>query len=102
VEARNLEEENESIEAGFEHVHGNFVSVSQNIRGKKAHMHFMVKRTGNLYQCEECELLYADIFWAEKCEAWCKKHKSCNLEITEHSVDRLKPKTTKNEPLRGH
>jgi hypothetical protein len=62
----------------------------------------MVKRIDNFYQCEECKLLYEDISWAEKCEAWCKKYKSCNLEITKHSVDRLKPKTTKNEPLREH
>jgi len=36
------------------------------------------------YQCEECGFFYADKTWAEKCEAWCKKHHSCNLEIIEH------------------
>lgn len=36
---------------------------------------------GMLYQCEECGLRYRDREWAEKCEAWCREHRSCNLEI---------------------
>ena len=24
--------------------------------------------------------------WAEKCQEWCKKYKSCNLEIMEHAI----------------
>lgn len=39
-----------------------------------------------LYQCEECSLKYSDKEWAEKCEAWCKKYKSCNLEIIDHAI----------------
>jgi len=39
-----------------------------------------------LYQCEECGFKYVEKEWAEKCEDWCKKHKSCNLEITEHAI----------------
>lgn len=38
------------------------------------------------FECEECKLLYKEKMWAEKCEAWCTKNKSCNLEITKHSV----------------
>lgn len=38
-----------------------------------------------LYQCEECGLKYPQKEWAEKCEAWCKEHKSCNLEIIKHA-----------------
>lgn len=38
-----------------------------------------------LYQCEECGLTYVEKSWAEKCEAWCKKTKSCNLEIIKHA-----------------
>lgn len=34
-----------------------------------------------LYQCEECQLLYAEREWAKKCEEWCKKNHSCNLDI---------------------
>ncbi|KKR09754.1 MAG: hypothetical protein UT37_C0011G0011 [Parcubacteria group bacterium GW2011_GWA2_39_18] len=44
------------------------------------------KEDNKLYQCPECGLWYNDKEWAEKCEAWCKERKSCNLEITSHSV----------------
>lgn len=46
----------------------------------------MVRKVGELYLCEECELLYKELSWAEKCEAWCKKNNACNLAITKHSV----------------
>jgi len=39
-----------------------------------------------LYQCEECGFRYAEREWAEKCEAWCREHRSCNLEITKYAV----------------
>jgi len=45
------------------------------------------EENNELYQCEECGFKYADEEWAEKCQAWCKEHKSCNLEIIEHAVD---------------
>lgn len=41
----------------------------------------------NLYKCEECGLLYFDKEIAEKCQAWCSEHKSCNLEIIKHAVN---------------
>jgi len=31
-------------------------------------------------------LEYQEKEWAEKCEAWCKEHKSCNLKITKHAI----------------
>ncbi len=37
-----------------------------------------------LYQCEECDFLYKEKEWAEKCEAWCRENHSCNLEIIQH------------------
>lgn len=37
-------------------------------------------------QCEECGLQYENRELAEKCETWCKEHKSCNIEITEHAI----------------
>lgn len=46
----------------------------------------MVKQINNLWVCEECNLLYKDICWAKKCEDWCKKTNSCNLEITKHAI----------------
>lgn len=39
-----------------------------------------------LYQCEECSFRYEEQSWAEKCEVWCKKHSSCNIEITSHGI----------------
>ena len=40
------------------------------------------------YKCPECGLEYLKKEWAEKCEAWCKEHKSCNLEIIEHAINK--------------
>lgn len=37
------------------------------------------------YECPECHLKYKDKEWAEKCEAWCREHHSCNLEIIKHA-----------------
>lgn len=33
-----------------------------------------------------CGFRYEEKEWAEKCEAWCKEHKSCNLEIIAHGI----------------
>lgn len=41
---------------------------------------------GRLYECGECKLKYKEKEWAEKCEAWCKEHNSCHLEIIKHAV----------------
>lgn len=40
-----------------------------------------------LYQCEICGFRYEEREWAEKCEAWCKEHHSCNLDITSHAIE---------------
>lgn len=39
-----------------------------------------------VFVCPECSMSYEDAEWAKKCAAWCKEYKSCNLEITEHSI----------------
>jgi len=44
------------------------------------------------YQCPECGLHYEDKDQAEKCEAWCKEHKSCNVEITSSAIENKKIK----------
>ncbi|MBI2037888.1 MAG: hypothetical protein HYT15_03080 [Candidatus Magasanikbacteria bacterium] len=44
------------------------------------------KNNRQLYQCEECGFFYSDRELAEKCQAWCKEHKSCNLDITKFAV----------------
>ena len=38
------------------------------------------------YICKECDFAYKEKQWAEKCEAYCKKHPSCSLEITKHAI----------------
>ena len=44
------------------------------------------------YQCEECDFYYEEKELAQKCEDFCKEHKSCSIEITKHAV-----KPTKKE-----
>ncbi|MBI4447940.1 hypothetical protein HY643_03090 [Candidatus Woesearchaeota archaeon] len=41
------------------------------------------------YICEECSLIYADKGVAEKCEAWCRKTKSCNIQIIKKAIGKL-------------
>ena len=38
------------------------------------------------YQCEICMFYYEEKEWAQKCEDYCRKYKSCSLEITKHAV----------------
>lgn len=38
------------------------------------------------YYCEECNFKYKEKKFAQKCEEWCKKYKSCNIEITKHAI----------------
>ena len=40
-----------------------------------------------LYQCEECGFHYRKKETAERCEAWCREHKSCNIEITKDAIE---------------
>lgn len=50
----------------------------------------MVKENTNkgkkYYQCDICELYYKEEKLAKKCEQWCSKHPSCNIEIIKNSV----------------
>jgi len=39
-----------------------------------------------VYKCEKCGWLYREIGIAEKCQEWCEKHKSCNLEFQKHAI----------------
>ena len=47
-----------------------------------------IKEQNNIirYQCEECGLWYSDKEIAETCQAWCKEHKSCNLDIIKYAI----------------
>ena len=40
----------------------------------------------NLWQCGICKLWFNDQEKAQACEAWCKEHASCNLEITQYAL----------------
>jgi len=39
-----------------------------------------------LFQCKECNLVYENKKLAEKCEAYCKEHHACNIELIANSV----------------
>lgn len=39
------------------------------------------------YKCPECGLHYEDEKIAKKCEAWCKEHKSCNLDLIMYATE---------------
>lgn len=41
-----------------------------------------------VYTCPECRLSYRSKDLAKKCEDWCKKHNSCNLDITKYSINK--------------
>ena len=45
------------------------------------------EKNQKLYQCPECGFHYENRERAEKCEAWCREHKSCNIEITAHAEE---------------
>ncbi len=38
-----------------------------------------------VFACPECGMFYKEAEWAKKCAAWCKEHKSCNIEIIKHA-----------------
>ncbi|KKL94077.1 hypothetical protein LCGC14_1868260 [marine sediment metagenome] len=38
------------------------------------------------YTCEACGLKYEEREWRDKCQEWCERTHSCNLEIIEHAV----------------
>lgn len=46
----------------------------------------VIKQGKEYYICEICHFAYEDEEWAKKCEEYCKKYKSCNLDITKHAV----------------
>lgn len=46
-----------------------------------------IKKDQNTYQCKECLLHYKDRETVLQCEAWCKEHKTCNVEITRNAEE---------------
>ena len=46
-----------------------------------------IKKNGKVvYQCELCLMYYRIKTLAEKCEAWCKRTGTCNIEISKKAV----------------
>ncbi len=39
------------------------------------------------FNCSHCGYLYENRELADKCEAWCKDHDTCNFEIVKDSVN---------------
>ncbi|MGC8628594.1 MAG: hypothetical protein ACP5T4_00045 [Candidatus Micrarchaeia archaeon] len=52
------------------------------------------KTTGR-YFCEVCGLHYATKELAEKCQAWCSAHNSCNLAIASQSIEAQESRRSK-------
>jgi hypothetical protein len=47
-----------------------------------------VEHKGKKYfMCEACDMYYLDSATAQKCEDFCNKFKSCDLEIMKHAVN---------------
>mgnify|MGYP001592468639 CR=1 FL=1 len=46
----------------------------------------ITKKEKKYFQCEECRMFYLKNEIAEKCENWCRKYSSCNLEIIKNAV----------------
>lgn len=50
------------------------------------------------YQCGDCGLWYKDEEISRQCQAWCKEHKSWNLEIIKHSIKHMT--NNNSQPIR--
>ena len=46
----------------------------------------ITKNNRKYYACKIRKFAYNDLSLAEKCESWCKKYKSCNLEIVKKAI----------------
>jgi len=54
-----------------------------------------IKFRFDFFQCEECGFVYKDKGLAENCEAYCGKHHSCNMKITQKGIPIRDYKKTK-------
>ena len=48
-----------------------------------------MKNSQNVHKCHVCGFEYMEKSLAEKCEAWCRVHKSGSTEITRHAVKKV-------------
>ncbi|MCX5751222.1 MAG: hypothetical protein NT099_06115 [Candidatus Saganbacteria bacterium] len=51
----------------------------------------IIKGHKRYYVCDECGMGYAKLELAKKCQAWCTKHRSCNLEIIKFAINAKNP-----------
>ena len=47
----------------------------------------ITKNNKKYYQCEACGMYYESEEIAKKCEDFCNKYKSCNLELIKYAVN---------------
>ncbi|MBI3035779.1 hypothetical protein HYY71_05650 [Candidatus Woesearchaeota archaeon] len=47
----------------------------------------ITKNNKTYFICQECNFAYKDKETAAKCENWCRKNHSCNMEITKYAVE---------------
>ena len=48
----------------------------------------ITKNGKKYYECEACNMMYYESKeMAQKCEDFCNKYKSCDLEIIKHAVE---------------
>ena len=46
----------------------------------------IIRDNKKIFVCEKCCLSYKEKKRAERCEAWCKEHNSCNLKFACYSL----------------
>tara|TARA_Y100000294_G_C8568649_1_gene341840 strand:- start:932 stop:1090 length:159 start_codon:yes stop_codon:yes gene_type:complete len=46
----------------------------------------IIKLGTEYHVCEACDMTYKEEEIAKKCEDWCNKNHSCNIEIIKHAV----------------
>ncbi len=54
----------------------------------------------DLHTCEICKLRYPTRELAEKCETWCREHKTCNIEVVKYAIGSYG--TVSKDPLKLH
>lgn len=55
--------------------------------------------TAEVYQCSICHLHFREKSLQQECEAWCRTHNSCRLQIASQSLE-ARESTSKADQLR--
>ena len=64
------------------------VAVSvRNRDGAEVEMIFEIhSHDGVFYVCDRCGFAYGEKAYAKRCQSWCRKHRSCSLDIIRHAL----------------